>query len=98
MLDAFAQAMALPALLPGPEELAARLAEGVEGADHDEVADGAGADEGAAEPVEKIVERGVGAVCTLVDDRLAALLAEVADVVKTNAHGVGHGLNRQAGG
>src|SRR6202166_5292856 len=94
LLDALAQALAVPPLLPAPEELAARLAKRVEGADHDEGADRARADRRAAQPVEEIVEGGVWAVGTLRDDRLAAFLAEVADVVEADAHGVGHGLDR----
>ena len=87
--------MAVPSLLPAPEQLAPRLAECVEGADHDEVADRARAHGRAAQPVEKIVEGGVRAVGALIDDRLAPVLAEVADVVEADTHGVGHRLNRQ---
>jgi len=59
------------------------------------VADGAWADGAAAEAGEKIVE---GAICSaplaLLDDRLAPVLAEVADVVEADPHRV-LGLNRQ---
>src|SRR5713226_7637642 len=60
-LDAAPQSVAVPSLLPAPEQLAAWPPEPVEGADHDEVAHGVGADGAAAQAVEEIVERGVGA-------------------------------------
>ena len=84
----------MPSLLPAPQELAPGLAEGVEGADHHEVAHGAGADGAAAQAVDEVVEGYVGAARAFGDDRFAAVLAEVAHVVEADAHGV-LGLNRQ---
>ena len=64
------------------------MAESVEGADHDEVADRARTNCAAAEAAEEIIEGPVGpAVVTLGHDRLATFLPEVADVVKADAHG-----------
>src|ERR1700719_3179909 len=82
LLDALAQALPVPPFLTAPEELAARLAERVKSADHDEVAHRARADRGAAKPVEEIVEGREGTVSALVDDRLATFLPQVADVVE----------------
>ena len=93
-LDAAPQAAAVPALLPAPQELAPGLAEGVEGADHHEVAHRAGADGAAAQAVDEVVEGFVGAVLAFGDDGLASVLAQVAHVVEPDAHGV-LGLNRQ---
>jgi len=85
----------VPSLLPAPEERAARIAEGVEGADHDEVADRARADGAAAEAAEEVIEGKKRAAALAVgDDRLAPLFAEVANVVEADAHGV-LGLNRE---
>src|SRR6266849_6998249 len=93
--DAASQSVAVPSLLPAPEQLAAWPAEPVEGADHDEVANGVGADGATAESVEEIVEGGEGAgPGAFGDDRVASVLAEVAHVVEADAHGVGL-LNRQ---
>src|SRR5260370_10275788 len=86
--------MAVPALLPAPQQLSARLPEPVEGAHHDEVAHSAGADGAAPKAVDEIVEGGVDATGAFGDDRLATILAEVADVVEADAHAVGV-LNRQ---
>src|SRR5207248_9132217 len=54
--DAAAKALAVPSLLPAPQQLAAGFAERVERADHGEVAHGAWTDGSAAEAVEEIVE------------------------------------------
>src|SRR5258708_20159863 len=86
--------MAVPALLPAPQQLSARLPEPVEGAHHDEVAHSAGADGAAPKTVDEIIEGGIGATGAFGDDRLAPILAEVADVVEADAHAVGV-LNRQ---
>ena len=59
----------------------------VEGADHDQVADGTRADWASAQPVEEVVEGPVGpAPAPFFDDRFASVLAEVADVVEADAH------------
>src|SRR5882672_5466520 len=86
--------MAVPSFLPAPQELAPGLPECVEGADHHEVAHSARADGPAAQAVDEVVERFVGAALALGNDCLAALLAEVAQVVEAYAHRV-LGLNRQ---
>src|SRR5260221_13684065 len=86
--------MALPALLPTPQQLSTWLPEVIEGAHHEEVAHGAGADGAAAKAVDEIVEGGIGAAGAFGDDRLAPILAEVADVVEADSHAVGV-LNRQ---
>src|SRR4029077_3928512 len=86
-LDAAPQHAAVPSLLPAPQQLAAWPAEPVERADHDEVADGMRADGAAAEAVEEIVKRGVGAAAdALGDDGLASILTEVADIVEADSH------------
>src|SRR5712691_11919211 len=81
--------MAVPSLVPAPEEFPSRPAEPIEGADHYEVAHCTGANGAAAEAVDEIVEGGVGAgVGAFVDDRLAAVVAEVAHVVEADTHPV----------
>src|ERR1700730_2429904 len=90
--------MAVPTLLPAPQKLTPRPAEPVERAHHHEVANGSGTDRSAAEAVDEVVEGGVRAVLfSFLDDALATFLAEVADVVEADAHGVGV-LNRQGWG
>src|SRR6202011_593407 len=93
-LDPSAQAVTMPSLLPAPEELAAGLGERIEGTDHDEVANRARPNGGAAKSVEEIVEGRVRSVGTLIDDCFAAVLSQVPHVVEADAHGVGQGLNR----
>src|SRR4029077_5878805 len=86
------EAVAVPSLLPAPQQLAPGLTEGVETADHHEVAHGAGANGPAAQAVEEIVERLEWAALAFGDDRFATVLAEVADIVEPDTHGV-FGLN-----
>ena len=54
--DPFAQAVAMPALLPTPEKITTRLSELVEGADHDHVPDRTRSNRSSTQPVEKVVE------------------------------------------
>src|SRR2546425_6739052 len=87
LVDASPQAFAVPPFLPAPQQLAPRLAESVEGPDHDQVADGARADRSTTQPAQVIIESRVWpAPVTLVDDRLPTLLAEVAHVIESDAH------------
>src|SRR5207244_1608037 len=85
-----AQALAVPSLLPAPQQLPARLAQRVERADHGKVAHGAWTDGPTAEAAEEIVEGLVEtAPVAFLDDGLAAFLAQVADIVEADAHGIG---------
>src|SRR5207245_8718819 len=82
--------MAVPSLLPAPEQLAPRSTEPVERAHHHEVSHGARTDPTASEAIDEVVERGVGpVVLPFLDDGLATFFAEVADVVEADAHGMG---------
>src|SRR2546421_10169577 len=88
--------MAMPALLPAPQKIAPLLSEVVEGAGHDQVAEGTWADWASAQPVEEVVEGPVGpAPAPFFDDRFASVLAEGADVVEADAHGVVIGSRQQ---
>ena len=87
-VDAAPESFAVPPLLPAPQQLATGLSEPVEGADHDEVADRTRTDRSAAEPAQVIIESSVrSAAIALADNRFAALLAEIADVVEPDTHG-----------
>src|SRR5438552_7696339 len=88
-VDAAPETFAVPPFLPSPEQLATRLLEAVKGPHHDQVADRLWTDRTAAKAAEKVVEGFVGSlVGAFVDDRLATLFTEVADVVETDAHGI----------
>src|SRR6266508_5192586 len=89
LVDPAAEAFAVPSLLPSPGELAPWLAEGVEGADHDQVADRTGTDRPTTQPAQEIVERPVWTFgVAFLDDRLATLLTQVADIVEADPHRV----------
>ena len=95
LVDPAAEAFAVPSLLPSPGELAPWPAQGVESADHDQVADGTRTDRPATQAAQEIVEGSVWTIgIALVDDRLATVLAQVADVVEADPHRM-VSLNRQ---